>query len=61
MTLFVTAARAQTMLRDFNRHRQAVAPGDWDDIQDTWDKCERWVDLIDPNPPLDRASSEKQS
>ena len=46
---FVHAARAQTMLRDFDRHRKAIPTGDFDKIQDTWDKCERWVDLIPPN------------
>lgn len=46
---FVHAARAQTMLRDFGRHRRAIATGDFDSIQGTWDKCERWVDLISPN------------
>lgn len=48
-TTFVNAARTQAMLRDFDRHRKAIASGDFDRIQDTWDKCERWVDCIDPN------------
>ena len=43
---FVTAARAQTMLRDFNRMRQAIRGGDIIASNDALDKCERWIDQL---------------
>lgn len=46
---FVTAARAETMLKDFNRLRKAVRGDNWPDAQAALDKCERWFDQISPN------------
>jgi len=46
---FVTAARAQTMLRDFDALRKAIRT--WDDhaeIERLWNRCERWVDQLRP-------------
>ena len=50
---FVTAARAQTMLRDFDRLRQAIRAHDSEATEAAWEKCERWVSLIPPNPTTD--------
>ena len=46
---FTRAARAQTMLRDFEKLRRVIRSEGTPDIQDAWDKCERWVGLINPN------------
>lgn len=48
-TPFVSAARAQTMLRDFDRLRKAIRAWDPEAADKALDKCERWFDLIDPN------------
>lgn len=49
MNDFVTAARAQTMLRDFDRLRAAIRGDNWPDAQDALDMCERWFGLVAPN------------
>lgn len=46
---FMRPARAQTMLRDFERLRQAIRSHDPEATEAAWDKCERWVSCIDPN------------
>lgn len=48
---FVNVSRAQTMLRDFNRLRRAIRKEfDIEAAEAALDRCERWFDLIDPNP-----------
>lgn len=46
---FVNVARAQTMLRDFDRLRAAIRSHDTEATEAAWDKCERWVDCINPS------------
>jgi hypothetical protein len=43
---FVNAARAQTMLRDFNRLREAIRAHDSFAAEAAWEKCERWIDQL---------------
>ncbi|MEI4473215.1 hypothetical protein [Frigidibacter sp. MR17.24] len=45
---FVDGARAQTMLRDFNRLRAAIRRHDSFAAEAAWDDCERWVDQLRP-------------
>lgn len=45
---FVDLARAQTMLRDFDKLRRAIRSWDAEAAEAAWDKCERWVALINP-------------
>lgn len=52
---FVTAARAQTMLRDFDRLRQAIRSHDNFATEEAWERCERWVDQLRPLSSNDRA------
>lgn len=47
-TPFLGAARAQTMLRDFDRLRQAIRAHDSFAAESAWEKCERWVDQLRP-------------
>jgi len=46
---FVNAARAQTMLRDFDRLRKAVRDHDPFAADAAFDRCERWIDQLQPN------------
>lgn len=48
MELFVDGARAQTMLRDFDRLRKAIRQHDSEATEAAWEKCERWVDQLRP-------------
>lgn len=34
-----------SMLRDWNAHRAAVQTGDIEEIQNTFDACEEWIDF----------------
>ncbi|WP_181820597.1 hypothetical protein [Paracoccus versutus] len=45
---FVQAAKAQTMLRDFDRLRRAIREHDSFEAEAAWDRCERWVDQLRP-------------
>lgn len=45
---FVRGAKAETMLRDFNRLRQAIRAHDSFATEAAWDLCERWVDQLRP-------------
>lgn len=45
---FVGAAKAQTMLRDFDRLRRAIREHDSFEAEAAWDRCERWVDQLRP-------------
>lgn len=45
---FLRAARAQTMLRDFDRLRRAIREHDSEATEEAWSKCERWVDQLRP-------------
>lgn len=45
-TPFITAARAQTMLRDFEKLRTAIRSHDSFSAEDAFDKCERWIDQL---------------
>lgn len=48
---FVNAARAITMNRDFNRLRKAIRTEHCIiKAGEALDRCERWFDLINPNP-----------
>ena len=46
---FLGAARSETMLRDFDALRKAIRAHDAEAIEAAWDRCERWVDCINPN------------
>ena len=43
---FLTTARAQTMLRDFDRLRRAIRAHDSLATEDAFDHCERWIDQL---------------
>lgn len=45
---FLGAAKAQTMLRDFDRLRTAIRAHDSFAVEAAWEKCERWVDQLRP-------------
>lgn len=46
---FIGAARAQTMLRDFDHLRRAIRHDhDILEAEKALDKCERWFSCIDP-------------
>lgn len=45
---FLGAAKAQTMLRDFDRLRAAIRAHDSFATEAAWEKCERWVDQLKP-------------
>ncbi len=49
-TPFVSVAKAETMLKDFERLRQAIRR-DHDIIAagEALDKCERWIDQLYPH------------
>lgn len=49
MSDFVGAAKAQTMLRDFNKLRDAIRSHDAEATEAAFEKCERWISCIDPN------------
>lgn len=44
---FVRPAMAETMLRDFNLHREAIRAHDSFAAEATWEKCERWIAQLD--------------
>jgi hypothetical protein len=44
--LFLQAAKVETMLRDFDRLRQAIRAHDSFATEEAWEKCERWVSLL---------------
>jgi hypothetical protein len=46
--LFMQAARAETMLRDFDKLRRAIREHDSEATEEAWGKCERWVDQLRP-------------
>ena len=46
---FVGAAKVQTMIRDFDAHREAIRAHDSELAEKTWERCERWVGCINPN------------
>lgn len=52
---FVGLAKTETMLRDFNRLRQAIRAHDSFAAERAWDQCERWVDQLRPVTGADRA------
>lgn len=43
---FVTSARAQTMLRDFDKLRRAIRAHDSFAAEEAFDYCERWIDQL---------------
>jgi len=45
---FLGAAKAHTMLRDFDRLRRAIREHDSFESEAAWDRCERWVDQLRP-------------
>ncbi len=45
---FVHGAKAQTMLRDFDRLRRAIREHDSFAAEEAWGDCERWVDQLRP-------------
>lgn len=44
---FVRAAKTETMLRDFNRLRDAIRSHDTFATEAAWDNCERWVSQLE--------------
>jgi hypothetical protein len=47
---FVSLARTETKLRDFNRLRKAIrVDHDIEAAEEALDLCERWIDCINPN------------
>lgn len=44
---FVRASMAQTMMRDFNRLREAIRSHDSVKAEAAFDKCERWIDQLE--------------
>jgi hypothetical protein len=46
---FVSGARVETMLRDFNRLREAIRAHDSFATEAAWEKCERWVSCLSPS------------
>ena len=47
---FLGAAKAQTMLRDFDRLRRAIREDhDIEAAEAALDQCERWIGCIDPS------------
>ena len=36
--------KVSKMYKEVQEHRQAVARGDFERIQETWDKIENWID-----------------
>lgn len=54
---FVHLARTQTMLGDFNALRKAIRH-DHDIVaaDEALDRCERWFDLIAPNPEEEKVN-----
>jgi acetyl esterase/lipase len=44
-SVFVQAARTETMLRDFQRLREAIRAHDSEATEAAWEKCERWIPL----------------
>ena len=47
-TPFLNAAKAQTMLRDFDNLRAAIHAHDSFAAEDAFCKCERWIDQLRP-------------
>lgn len=47
-TPFIRAAKFETMMRDFNRLREACRSQGTPDVQEAWDKCERWLWAVTP-------------
>ena len=47
-TPFIGAAKVETMLTDFNRLRTAVRNYDPEETEKAFEKCERWIDCINP-------------
>jgi len=45
---FITAARAETMLRDFDRLRKAIRAWDAEATEAAWVRCEPWIDQLRP-------------
>ena len=43
--LFIQGAKVQTMLRDFNKLREAIRSHDSFATEEAWEKCERWLGL----------------
>ena len=45
---FVHGAKVETMLRDWQRLRDAIRQHGTPEIQDAWDDCERWISAVTP-------------
>lgn len=43
---FVDGAKVETMLRDFNRLREAIRSHDSFATEAAWEKCERWIGAL---------------
>jgi len=44
---FMRAAKTETMLRDFNKLREAIRSHDTFATEAAWDSCERWVSQLE--------------
>lgn len=42
---FVQGAKVETMLRDFQRLREAIRAHDSAATEAAWEKCERWIPM----------------
>jgi len=50
---FLTASRAQTMLRDIDKLRQAIRAHDSFAAEDAFEKCERWFSQLEVKSKYD--------
>lgn len=51
--VFLGHAKAETMLRDFDRLRVAIRAHDSFAAEEAWDQCDRWVDQLKPLTEVD--------
>jgi hypothetical protein len=47
---FTDAAKVETFFKDFNRLREAIRRHDPEATEAAWDRCERWVTAMTPDP-----------
>lgn len=47
---FTGAAKVETFFKDFNRLREAIRRHDPEATEAAWDRCERWITAMTPDP-----------
>ena len=47
---FTGAAKVETFIKDFNRLRDLIRVSGDLELEAAWDRCERWVFCMTPNP-----------